>query len=220
MSHKLGVVVPYRDREPHLRFFVPYLFNFLTNQEIEHRIVIVEQHLHDKLFNRAKLMNVGYDIAKDDCDYFVFHDVDLIPEVADYSYPKCPTHMSAYCSQFNYQLPYETIFGGVSMFTKEDFIKVNGYSNEYWGWGAEDDDMYNRCEREGTGFERRHNRYISLAHEKQTLTHQDYMKNIERLQAQKAGQKNHKEDGLNTLQYNRIAEQPLGFTARKYTVSI
>jgi hypothetical protein len=80
--------------------------------------------------------------------------------------------------------------------------------------------MYNRCEREGTGFERRPNRYNSLAHEKQTLTHQDYMKNIERLQAQKAGQKNHKEDGLNTLQYNRIAEQPLGFTARKYTVSI
>jgi hypothetical protein len=220
MAHKLGVVVPYRDREPHLRFFVPYVFNFLTNQGIEHRIVVVEQHKHDKLFNRAKLMNIGFDISKDDCDYFAFHDVDLIPQVADYSYPRCPTHMSAHCSQFNYELPYETIFGGVAMFTKEDFIKVNGYSNEYWGWGAEDDDMYNRCEREATGFERRPNRYDSLSHEKQSLTHHDYMKNIERLQAQKAGKTNHKEDGLSSLNYTRIAEVSLGLSGKKYTVAI
>ena len=26
----------------------------------------------------------------------------------------------------------------------EDFKKVNGYSNKFWGWGNEDDDMYNR----------------------------------------------------------------------------
>uniref|UniRef100_A0A674PJ91 Galactosyltransferase C-terminal domain-containing protein n=1 Tax=Takifugu rubripes TaxID=31033 RepID=A0A674PJ91_TAKRU len=41
-------------------------------------------------------------------------------------------------------LPYNTIFGGVSSFSKQQFLTVNGYSNTYWGWGGEDDDMYKR----------------------------------------------------------------------------
>ena len=27
----------------------------------------------------------------------------------------------------------------------EDFVVVNGYSNNYWGWGYEDDDLLFRC---------------------------------------------------------------------------
>lgn len=30
--------------------------------------------------------------------------------------------------------------------TKEHYIKINGYSNNFWGWGAEDDDFYFRIE--------------------------------------------------------------------------
>ena len=45
-----------------------------------------------------------------------------------------------YCSR----LPYPCLAGGVLSFHREHFQKVNGYSNIYWGWGAEDDDMYKR----------------------------------------------------------------------------
>ena len=31
---------------------------------------------------------------------------------------------------------------------------MNGYSNEYWGWGAEDDDMYVRILHSCLGLER------------------------------------------------------------------
>ena len=37
-----------------------------------------------------------------------------------------------------------TYFGGVSILSSSDFIRINGFSNEYWGWGAEDDDLYRR----------------------------------------------------------------------------
>ena len=38
---------------------------------------------------------------------------------------------------FNYSLPYDTIFGGVVAFTKEQMELVNGFPNRYWGWGGE-----------------------------------------------------------------------------------
>ena len=54
--------------------------------------------------------------------------------------------MSATRSYGGYKLPYPRYFGGVSAMSKEQFLRVNGFSNKFWGWGGEDDDMYNRIE--------------------------------------------------------------------------
>lgn len=43
-----------------------------------------------------------------------------------------------------HRIPYPTYFGGVTAFTVEQFKKINGHSNLFWGWGGEDDDAYNR----------------------------------------------------------------------------
>jgi hypothetical protein len=40
-------------------------------------------------------------------------------------------------------------FGGCVLFTKEQFEKVNGYSNGYWNWGMEDDDLFWRVKKNG-----------------------------------------------------------------------
>ena len=45
---------------------------------------------------------------------------------------------------FSFRLFSPYLFGGVTSFTKQNFLKVNGYPNKYYGWGAEDDDMYRR----------------------------------------------------------------------------
>lgn len=41
-------------------------------------------------------------------------------------------------------LPYSEFFGGVSGLTVEQFRKINGFPNAFWGWGGEDDDLWNR----------------------------------------------------------------------------
>lgn len=52
--------------------------------------------------------------------------------------------MYKFTKSYASRLPYEDIFGGVSAITQEQFTKVNGFSNKYWGWGGEDDDMFSR----------------------------------------------------------------------------
>jgi N-terminal domain of galactosyltransferase/N-terminal region of glycosyl transferase group 7 len=133
---KFCFIVPYRDRAEHLAKFVPHYKGIFPDVPI----FVIEQH-DNKPFNRGKLLNVGTLIHGLDFDYFCLSDVDMyvVPETADYSYPKNPTHLAAQCSQFGYKMPYNDYFGGVNLFSNDQFTSVNGFSNCMWGWGAEDD---------------------------------------------------------------------------------
>ena len=143
VTHKLGIIVPYRDREQQLKRFLSHMKEYI--KDIDYEIFIVEQ-ADDKPFNRGKLLNAGYKYALDKgCDYFVFHDVDMLPEDVDYSYSNKPLHLATHLQEHDYETTFFDYFGGVTMFTKEDFKTINGFSNEYWGWGFEDDDLLVRC---------------------------------------------------------------------------
>ncbi|KAI6178792.1 Beta-1,4-N-acetylgalactosaminyltransferase bre-4 [Aphelenchoides besseyi] len=145
--HRVAIIVPYRDRESHLRIFLHNLHGFLQKQQLDYAIFIVEQ-IANQTFNRAKLMNVGFVEANRFYDFncMIFHDIDLLPEDDRnlYSCPEKPRHMSVAVDKFNYKLPYATIFGGVSALTKQQYLKMNGFSNDYWGWGGEDDEQSTR----------------------------------------------------------------------------
>ena len=143
VNHKLGIIVPYRDREQQLKRFLSHMKDYI--KDIDYEIFIIEQ-ADDKPFNRGKLLNAGYKYALDKgCDYFVFHDVDMLPEDVDYSYSDKPLHLATHLQEHDYETTFFDYFGGVTMFTKEDFKTINGFSNEYWGWGFEDDDLLIRC---------------------------------------------------------------------------
>ena len=148
---KLGVCVPYRNREAHLKEFVPRVGEYLDSKGIEYCMYFGHQ-TDDKLFNRGAMKNIAAEQAfKDGCDYIVWHDIDMVPEEGcDYSFPsKKPRHIATQISQMNYELKYEEYFGGAVLFTKEQVEKTNGYSNDYWDWGMEDDDLFWRCNLEG-----------------------------------------------------------------------
>ena len=60
--------------------FVPAMDAFLSRCQLRSfHIFIVEQSNDGRKFNRGKLLNIGFDLAKTDYDSFIFHDVDLIP---------------------------------------------------------------------------------------------------------------------------------------------
>ena len=149
---KLGVCVPYRNREAHLKEFIPRVGKFLEERGIEYCMYFGHQ-VDNKLFNRGAMKNIAAEQAfKDGCDYVVWHDIDMIPEDdhCDYSFPKDnPRHIAIHISKTNYHLKYADYFGGAVIFSKEQVEKTNGYSNGYWDWGMEDDDLFWRCVLEG-----------------------------------------------------------------------
>jgi len=210
----LQVIVPFRNRHEHLPSLVTSLGETLAAQGIVHKITVVEQ-AGDGLFNRGTLCNIGFDLHKDADVWYAFHDVDLVPESVncDYSKPAFPTHISVYNSQANYAQTYEGAMGGVTLWPKEWFARVNGFSNHYRGWGLEDDDLNKRLHYEGIPKLRRYGRFRSLHHEPKThkkfegspeqraaLVRESsplWLENYRRLEAWY----DHRAEGLNTLGY-------------------
>ena len=152
MTHKLGVCIPYRNRKEHIDNLIPHLSKKLTEKGINHSFYVGHQ-IDEKLFNRGAMKNIAAHYAfNDGCDYIAWHDVDMLTHdlnghiPGDYSYPKeYPIHIATKLSKYNYGLGYDQYFGGVVLFTKEQAYRTNGYSNDYWDWGQEDDDLFWRC---------------------------------------------------------------------------
>ncbi|KAL9702815.1 hypothetical protein quinque_006333 [Culex quinquefasciatus] len=200
---RVAIVVPYRDREQHLPVFLKNLHPFLMKQQIEYGVFIVEQATGSQ-FNRASLMNVGFveALKQKPWDCMVFHDVDLLPmdDRNLYTCPDQPRHMSVAVDTFGFKLPYTTIFGGVSAMTVKQFRTVNGFSNSFWGWGGEDDDMSNRLKHVGFHIARypiNIARYTMLSHKKEKA-------NPKRYEKLNTGSKRFDSDGLNSLHYRLI----------------
>ena len=103
-------------------------------------------------FNKGRLFNTGVHYIEKhqslNITCLVLHDVDLIPE-NDGNFYSCESahakHTTIRVRQLNskrgYTRFYEFLIGGVLILTLDMYKKVNGFSNSYWGWGGEDDDL-------------------------------------------------------------------------------
>jgi hypothetical protein len=204
----LAIIVPYRDRADHLRQFLPHMITYFQRDKLDryvkYSIHIVEQ-LGNRPFNVGKLRNCGFSIAQTEADYFCFHDLDYLPVWADYSYCDKPARLIWHGLVLRED--YDKFFSAVVMFNKDDFLKVNGYSNDYWGWGPEGRDLAKRCQIAGLGFEKRDGTFISLPHkhrgfkadktwtEEAVETHKLFQEKM------KDFHHNYLNDGLNTLEF-------------------
>jgi len=143
---RLGIIIPFRDREEHLAKLLPPLRSVLKQQGIDYRVMVVDQ-ARGKMFNRGKCINIGADVLGDEVDYFCIHDVDCVPEQAEYGCPSQPLRLISQWSHTwrNYDLSEVGAFGTVVSMRRDQFVRANGFGNDYWGWGQEDDDFILRC---------------------------------------------------------------------------
>ncbi|NXX75321.1 B4GT5 galactosyltransferase, partial [Urocolius indicus] len=204
---KVAILIPFRNRYEHLPVLFRHLIPMLQRQRLQFAFYVVEQ-AGNQPFNRAMLFNVGFREAMKDLDWdcLIFHDVDHIPE-NDRNYYGCgqmPRHFAAKLDKYMYLLPYNEFFGGVSGLTVEQFQKINGFPNAFWGWGGEDDDLWNRVQYAGYSVTRPEGdtgKYKSIPHhhrgEVQFLGRQvDYSYALLRKSKERQAL-----DGLNNLNY-------------------
>ncbi|XP_036186491.1 beta-1,4-galactosyltransferase 1 isoform X2 [Myotis myotis] len=112
--HKVAIIIPFRNRQEHLKYWLYYLHPILQRQQLDYGIYVINQ-AGESTFNRAKLLNVGFQEALKDYDYncFVFSDVDLIP-MDDRNTYRCfsqPRHISVAMDKFGFRL----VFKGMSI---------------------------------------------------------------------------------------------------------
>lgn len=127
----LAIIVPYRDREEHLKQFIPHMNKYLPGV----KIVIVEQ-ADFQPFNRGKLLNVGF-LESHNRDYFVFHDIDLLPIDCNYEGRMAVTQLASSSIQKDNYL------GGATMFDKKIFLTIGGYHNDFWHRAEDNEMMFN-----------------------------------------------------------------------------
>ncbi|KAF0036218.1 hypothetical protein F2P81_011530 [Scophthalmus maximus] len=162
-------------------------------------------------FNRAKLLNVGVREALRDEDWscIFLHDVDLLPENDHNTYTchkQFPTHLSVAMDKFRYRLPYPQYFGGVSAVTPDQYMKMNGFPNQYWGWGGEDDDIAARVRLSGMKIVRPP---VAIGHYKMIKHKGDRgnEQNPRRFDLLKRTRLNWRADGLNSLNYELLSRE-------------
>lgn len=203
----VAILIPHRNREKHLLYLLQHLHPFLQRQQLDYGIYVIHQAGNTK-FNRAKLLNVGYleALKEANWDCFIFHDVDLVPE-NDFNIYMCdtqPKHLVVGRNNTGYRLRYRGYFGGVTALTRDQFSKVNGFSNNYWGWGGEDDDLRIRVEMQKMKVVRPPAdvaRYTMIFHNRDHGNEE----NRERMKLLRQVSRTWKTDGLNSCSYKLLS---------------
>lgn len=241
----VAIIVPFRDLHPsqqraqHLAKFVPHMHKFLgrlMEQKLvsDYGIYIIDQSDDGRKFNRGKLLNIGFELARKSKrrkphDVFIFHDVDLLPQPdlgAWYSkFPKVPIHIARVWDRYSNNPKY---FGGVVSFSASHYKRINGYPNTFWGWGGEDDEMQKRLERLGIKWEWPDQGNIvdleemDLSEKLSFLRNNKEWKCMVKWEALDEHEATWKTNGLADLKYTLLATKDLDDTQRatKFTVDV
>ena len=125
----------------------------------------------------------------------------------------CPSgnavkHLNVAVNKWQYKLQYKYYVGGVTAISTEVFKRINGFSNTFYGWGGEDDDLSHRMKVHNISIQRDPadiSRFGMLSHGKVEMN-----SNLNMLM-DKSKNSELDSDGLSTLQFELLdkKEYPL-----------
>ena len=219
-KEKLTVLVPYKDREDNLKVFIPYMTNYLNKNfpSVPYEIIIIEQ-CNDKLFNKGILFNAGFLLTSGNTDYYALHDIDELPISAVYLYNENPFHICVNIYEQSSTGVISNFYkddglkhrGGAFIINKDKYIKANGHSNLYWGWGPIDINFSYRLEWCGSSIFRYKRReandsgyFISLRTNNLRFDDPTYNNNQIIEEKLKSGEIDWKTDGLNNVNFELL----------------
>lgn len=152
----IAIISCFRDkgdgrRENERKIFIQ-LMNKLLEPYCNFKIYIIEQSHDGDNFNIGKLKNIGFEIASKESNFdnYVFTDIDTIPDydlmnyiMQTYDSPVSIAYKGTRYTSKNIKTK-KPFLGACIQMTKDVFTKINGYPNNFWGWGGEDDSLLNR----------------------------------------------------------------------------
>ena len=221
-NKKIGIITIYRNDNENTRLRQKRLFSYWINKLLidvcNYDIVVVEQNSGD-LFNIGKLKNVGFDYLinnkKNKYDNIIFSDIDIVPDSDLLKYYFEETN--SLNSLANFGTRYESrdlsakFTGALISATPNFFKEINGYPNNFWGWGDEDVNILLRLsELSKPLYANKNGRVIDLEevnYKKKTVNEKIEELNTNKLREnnvyeKNANYKNFKENGLSNLNYS------------------
>ena len=223
---KVNVIIPVRDRDRDLAKTIPKLREKLTSQGIDYRLWVFEQESQSDPFNKGKLINAAFleAIQSAFSDNYLINDADIFVNTLDtlpYRFSKNAIHYYGF----------RHCLGGFFSISQIAFLKANGFSNDYWGWGWEDADFQSRVISSGTEIDRStfyernstdlvYDRFDRDGHKKSNKPHKYQYQ--EKIQQYQKGWRGIKKEGLSSTEYKVTAKKaiPACQDISKYIVSI
>ena len=187
---------------------------------------MVEQTADSQKFNRGALLNAGYDFLTQHApaiQSFVMHDVDVVfPEDFVRRYYGTDSKSVVHLGSSVKGKTYAAFLGRVIRFSKQAFKETNGFPNNFYGWGGEDDALVNRL---GDTVVYRPTE-VDVGEEMKTVNdikegHLSGNKELFKVENLVMDAHQWKINGVNSVQYQVLSHEQLGSpNFRKITVSL
>lgn len=230
-NQKIAIITIYRNKPDNTRLqqkrLYLYLMNKILYQICEYDIILVEQS-EKYLFNIGKLKNIGFDYLCKNSNTiysnYIFADIDTIPDsnLIDYFFKTTDSINSLAVKGTRYESndkkDKRPFAGALISCTKNVFIELNGYPNNFYGWQGEDENLLIRIYANNKPV------YIPTNGKIIDIEEVDgYKKNMEIKSAELKNEKeknsweknynweNYKQNGLTNLNYNVLYENKFVF---------